>query len=148
MKHWRSYAVAACLSLAAPVLSAQEYSASVNYQLRCAGCHGQDGMGVPNGGIPPFPGFIDGFFQHEPSRLYLMHVPGVNSASLSDNEIAQVMNYVGEQWGEPGAERRPFSAEEVKQLRSTEVQDLLVLRRAVTAEMLTKGMPVPDYPWP
>lgn len=148
MKRWRTYAVAACLSLAAPVLSAQEYSASVNYQLRCAGCHGQDGMGVTDGGIPPFPGFIDGFFQHEPSRLYLMHVPGINSASLSDKEIAEVMNYVGERWGQADAERTPFTAEEVNRLRHLPVEDLIKLRREVTAQMLAKGMPVPDYPWP
>ena len=41
MKQWRrSLLMSACLFLAAPTLAAQEYSAAVNYQLRCAGCHG------------------------------------------------------------------------------------------------------------
>lgn len=147
MQRWQSWTIAMGLSLAAPVLSAQEYSATVNYQLRCAGCHGQDGMGVSTGGIPPFPGFVDGFFSTEKSRLYLMHVPGVNSASLTDREIAEVMNYVGERWGEPGA-RKPFTTNEVATLRAINVPDVVVLRREVTEELNLAGYEVPEYPWP
>lgn len=147
MQRWQSWVVAMGLSLAAPVLSAQEYSASVNYQLRCAGCHGQDGMGVPAGGIPPFPKYVDGFFSTENSRLYLMHVPGINGASLTDREIAAVMNYVGERWGEPGA-RKPFTAEEVTALRARPVEDVVALRRDVAEELNLAGYEVPDYPWP
>ena len=147
MQRWQSWVVAMGLSLAAPVLSSQEYSASVNYQLRCAGCHGQDGMGVPAGGIPPFPKYVDGFFSTENSRLYLMHVPGINGASLTDREIAAVMNYVGERWGEPGA-RKPFTAEEVTALRARPVEDVVALRRDVTEELNLAGYEVPDYPWP
>lgn len=147
MQRWQSWAIAMGLSLAAPVLSAQEYSAAVNYQLRCAGCHGQDGRGVPEGGIPPFPGYVDGFFSSKNSRLYLMHVPGVNGASLTDREIAAVMNYVGERWGEPGA-RKPFTTEEVTSLRAEPVENVVVLRRQVTEELTVAGYAVPDYPWP
>lgn len=146
---WRqSLTLAACLLLTAPLLQAQQHSAAVNYQLRCAGCHGQDGMGVPSGGIPPFPGFIDGFFQTAKSRLYLMHVPGINTASLSDAEIAQVMNYVGQRWGQEGAKRPSFSTAETHQLRQQPVADVVALRREVIAELQAQGWPIPEYPWP
>lgn len=149
MKQWRrSLLMSACLFLAAPTLAAQEYSAAVNYQLRCAGCHGQDGMGVSESGIPPFPGFIDGFFQTPASRLYLMHVPGVNSASLSDKEIAAVMNYVGERWGEPGARRARFTTDEVAALRRQPVEDVVRFRRSVVQDLAAAGWPIPGYPWP
>lgn len=147
MQRWQSWMTALGLSVAASVLSAQERSAPVNYQLRCAGCHGQDGMGVPAGGIPPFPGFVDGFFTTETSRLYLMHVPGINGASLTDGEIAAVMNYVGDRWGEPGA-RKPFTREEVTAMRAIPVENVVVLRRQVTRELNAAGYQVPDYPWP
>jgi cytochrome c553 len=145
---WRQSLLAVCFALTAPVLSAQEYSPAVNYQLRCAGCHGQDGMGVSSAGIPPFPGFIDGFFQTAASRLYLMHVPGINTASLSDPEIARVMNYVGQRWGQDDTPRTDFTPEEVTALRQQPVQDVVALRRSVIAELTAKGWPVPDYPWP
>lgn len=146
--NWRqSILLPALLAIAAPALSAAEYSAPINYQLRCAGCHGQDGMGVPEGGIPPFPGFVEGFFQTQNSRLYLMHVPGVNTASLSDKEISEVMNYVAQRWGDNGP-RQAFTPEEVTQLRALPVDDVVALRRTVTAELTALGKPVPDYPWP
>ena len=147
--NWRqSILLPALLAIAAPALSAVEHSAPINYQLRCAGCHGQDGMGVPEGGIPPFPGFVDGFFQTSTSRLYLMHVPGINGASLTDKEIAEVMNYVGARWGKADATRRNFTQEEVTALRQKPVADVVALRRQVTAELTAAGHPVPDYPWP
>jgi|SRR5690606_15448094 len=146
---WRQILMAAMmLSGAASMLQAHEYSPAVNYQLRCAGCHGQEGMGVDSAGIPPFPGFIDGFFATQASRLYLMHVPGINTASLNDREIAEVMNYVGERWGEPNAHRPPFTTEEVTALRGKPVVDVVALRRGVIAELTAQGKPVPDYPWP
>jgi cytochrome c553 len=144
----RSLLMAVCLTLAAPLLSAQEHSPPVNYQLRCAGCHGQDGMGVTSAGIPPFPGFIDGFFQTDASRLYLMHVPGINTASLTDAEIAGVMNYVAERWGSSEVQRTDFTTSEVTRLRAQPVQDVVALRRTIIAELTARGWPVPAYPWP
>lgn len=148
MKWQQSLCLSLGLLLAAPAFSAAHYSAPVNYQLRCAGCHGQDGMGVPEGGIPPFPGFVEGFFSTEASRLYLMHVPGVNTASLSDKEIAEVMNYVVNRWGEADGTRREFTEQEVTALRAIPVEDVVALRRQVTQELTAAGKAVPEYPWP
>ena len=147
--NWRqSIVLPLWLAVSAQAFAAVEYSAPINYQLRCAGCHGQDGMGVPEGGIPPFPGFVDGFFETKNSRLYLMHVPGINTASLSDKEIAEVMNYVVERWGNADHPQQPFTTEEVNALRAIPVEDVIVLRRQVTQELTARGRAVPDYPWP
>lgn len=123
-------------------------SPTSNYLLRCSGCHGLEGDGVIAGGIPPFPGFIDIFFRDEESRLYLMHVPGVVSASLTDQEIAEVMNYVLDRWGTPGSNAAYFSEEEVTHLRAKSVPDVVVLRRSITARLEQEGVVMPEYPWP
>lgn len=122
--------------------------AASNYLLRCAGCHGLDGAGVITGGIPPFPGFIDAFFKDEESRLYLMHVPGVISASLTDQEIAEVMNYVLDRWSNPDHGATYFTAAEVTHLREQPVPDVVLLRRSITERLAAEGVVLPEYPWP
>src|SRR5690554_1799322 len=128
--------------------TAAERSAQSNYMLRCTGCHGMDGMGVEAAGIPPFPGFVEVFFNDEQSRLYLMHVPGVVGASLNDTEIAEVMNYVVERWGQPGVAVEHFTKEEVDQLRQREVRDVVALRREITERLAGEGVVLPEYTWP
>ncbi|RBP19560.1 cytochrome c553 [Marinobacter pelagius] len=128
--------------------TAAERSAQSNYMLRCSGCHGMDGMGVEAAGIPPFPGFVEVFFNDEQSRLYLMHVPGVVGAGLNDAEIAEVMNYVVERWGQPGVAVEHFTKEEVDQLRQREVRDVVALRREITERLAGEGVVLPEYTWP
>lgn len=127
-----------------------ELSPQANYVLRCLGCHRPDGAGSPVGGIPDFNNYVASFAETERGREYLMHVPGVVGASLSDNEIAEVMNYIMQRWGGTSlrANFQPFSAEEVARLRQTDVGDVVKYRRIVVAELQAMGLPVADYPWP
>lgn len=127
-----------------------ELSPQANYVLRCLGCHRPDGAGSPAGGIPDFNNYVASFAETERGREYLMHVPGVVGASLSDNEIAEVMNYIMQRWGGTSlrANFQPFSAEEVARLRQTNVGDVVKYRRIVVAELQAMGLPVADYPWP
>lgn len=144
----RPLLTALLLAAVLPLAQAGERSAPANYVLRCAGCHGMDGSGLEKAGIPPFPGLVDAFYMDAEGRRYLMHVPGVVASSLSDAEIAAVMNYINRRWGQPGREVQPFSASEVGQLRGEPVRDLVALRRGIVARLQAQGVAVAAYPWP
>jgi cytochrome c553 len=83
-------AVALALGVAS---AAQAYQPRVNYQLQCMGCHHADGAGE-EGRVPsvrrtlvPFSALADG-------RDFVLRVPGVAQAPLSDAEIAALLNWM------------------------------------------------------
>ncbi|MGL4964712.1 MAG: hypothetical protein ACRC67_26030 [Inquilinus sp.] len=139
--------VLAALLLAAP---AWAQSAHIDYMLKCSGCHGADGSGSPDRGIPDFRGYVDGFGRIEAGRTYVMHVPGVVNSSLPNGRIAAVINYVMATFGAPETRAGvpPFTAEEVDRLRAVPVADVVAYRREVAAAMAKAGIPVAGYPWP
>lgn len=139
--------VLAALLLAAP---AWAQSAQFDYMLKCSGCHGADGSGSPDRGIPDFRGYVDGFGRTEAGRTYVMHVPGVVNSSLPNARIAAVMNHVIASFGAPETRAGipPFTAEEVDRLRAVPVPDVVAYRREVAAGMAKAGIPVAGYPWP
>lgn len=120
-------------------------SPRVAYALHCSGCHVMDGEGAPEAGIPTFVDSVGQIARSDMGRTYMMHVPGVVSAGLSDAEIAEVMNYVLDAWGE-GAP--PFTADEVTRRRAMPVADVVAYRRALAAELGKAGVTIADYPWP
>lgn len=126
--------------------SAQERSPVVNYVLHCSGCHGLNGLGTETGGVPAFPDSVGTIGADPEGRLYLMHVPGVISAGLSDAEIAAVMNHVLSRWGDARAE--PFGVDEVAGLRAAPVDDVVALRRRLAERLAAQGRAVAPYPWP
>ncbi|MGZ8251030.1 MAG: c-type cytochrome [Methylophilaceae bacterium] len=137
--------LASCLSGATAMAGSR--SASSNYILRCAGCHGMDGSGSSIGGIPSL-GLIKSFTSDAEGRMYVMHVPGVVNSSLSNQEIADVVNYAVEKWGAKDVPFQHFSLEEVTRLRASNIDDIVSYRRNLTARYLTEGKLVAEYPWP
>ena len=125
-------------------------TAHTNYILRCAGCHGFEGGGTPEGGIPAFPDSVGYIAGTELGRTYMMHVPGVVGASLNNGEIAEVMNYVLDVWGETGNgdPAAYFTEEEVTRRRAEPVPDVVAYRRLVVDELTDMGIAVAEYPWP
>jgi len=138
------------LAMMAPAGPAWAQSAHIDYMLKCSGCHGADGSGTPDRGIPDFRGYVDGFGRTEAGRIYVMHVPGVVNSSLPNARIAAVINYVMASFGAPGTRAGvpPFTAEEVDRLRAVPVPDVVAYRREVAAELAKAGIPVAGYPWP
>ena len=146
-RRWAQAALAAglCAAPSGPAL-AGELGPKANYLLRCSGCHGTKGAGTVEGGIPPFPGFVGPLVSDDAGRTYVMHVPGVVGSSLSDAEIAAVLNYVVGNWsdGTPA----PFTTEEVVRRRAEPMPDLIAYRRAIVARLAQRGVTLADYPWP
>lgn len=135
---------------AARAESAGPLSARANYILRCTGCHGLEGAGSEIGGIPDFRGYVGAFSRTGDGRAYLMHVPGVVNSSLTNAEIAAVMNYVMQTFGGPSlpANFKPFTVEEVDALRTHPVEDVVAYRRDVVKALTAAGIATAGYPWP
>ncbi|MCM5557218.1 cytochrome c [Pleomorphomonas sp. JP5] len=121
-----------------------------NFILRCVGCHGMDGAGSEKGGIPDFRNYVGAFSRDEAGRTYVMHVPGVVNASLTNAEIAEVMNYVMTTFGGPSLpdDYRPLDEAEVDRLRAVPVEDIVALRRDLSASLAKQGIATAGYPWP
>lgn len=147
MKH----ALATALLLAGTAFGqSAERTPTTNYVLKCIGCHLQDGTGQSSAGIPDFVGKVGVFASLPEGRAYLLHVPGVIGSSLSNKEIADLLNYVMEMYAGESlpVPYEPFSADEVATLRTTEVGNVVKYRRVVAAKLAESGIKVADYPWP
>jgi cytochrome c553 len=140
----------ALLLLALSQAHAAERSPSVNYVLRCSGCHGTDGSGHESVGVPDFRDAVGAFAMDEEGRTYLLHVPGIVNSSLSDAEVAAVLNYVMDQWAGKslGAGFVRFTPQESAERRTRPVIDVVLFRRQVVARLCGQGIYTAAYPWP
>src|SRR5689334_19118663 len=91
------------LTLAAPALA--EKSASergrIDYILHCSGCHGQDGRGLESKGIPAVKDQIGYYLRLPEGRAFIMQVPGLLSAGMSDERAAGAVNWIIEYFAGP-----------------------------------------------
>ncbi|WP_310607831.1 c-type cytochrome [Buttiauxella brennerae] len=136
----------AALSLASPLCHALGNTPEQNYILKCSGCHDMDGSGSVRGGIPPLPGYIGAFVNDHDGRSYLLHVPGVISSGLNDEQLAVLMNYLNQKWGDKHAVA--FTEAEVHQIRSQPINDVVKFRRQIVNRFVAEGIATGDYPWP
>jgi cytochrome c553 len=101
-----------------------------NYVLDCRGCHGADGAGVP-GKVPDMRNSLARLSATPAGRRYLVEVPGVAQAPLSDLELAQLLNWITRHLSavpEPtGFE--PFTAHEVASYRKTPLVAVAAIRQ-------------------
>ncbi len=116
------------------------------YRLHCSGCHGIEGAGSKVGRIPPFVGIVGHFASTPEGRLYLVRVPGVANAGLSDVDTARMLNYVLQTWGnaEMPRDAPEFTAEEVHGFRDAHVDDIVKLRQRLATELAQRGLST-DY---
>ena len=111
---------------AAAEMSREEY----DFILNCQGCHRSDGTGTP-GSVPPLANHISRFLSTPGGREFIVRVPGVASAPLSDESIARLMNWLLPRF-DPGhlpADFTPYTTGEVHELRARPLSgDLAGLR--------------------
>ena len=113
----------------ASVAVAAEPSAEHVYLLSCAGCHKLDGTGSAN--VPTLIG-VDRLLERDGGRDYLMRVPGVAQAPLSDARLAGLLNWLLGNFG-AATPSSPFSAAEVARARIAPLDD----PRQARAELFT-----------
>jgi hypothetical protein len=69
------------------------YEPRVNFQLQCMGCHHADGSGE-EGRVPSVRRTLVSFSATAEGRDFVLRVPGVAQAPLSDTEIAALLNWM------------------------------------------------------
>lgn len=106
------------LVFASALSLADDVQARLNYTLHCRGCHLADGRGAPEA-VPDFSVNMAHYLHTEGGREYVVQVPGAANAPLSDEQLADVINWIYGNLpvGEIVGEYQPFSSEEVASYR-------------------------------
>ena len=129
--------VAAMLALSlmtVPQIVAAE-SPRNNYMIHCMGCHLSSGEGFPPH-VPDSRGEIGDMLKVEGGREYLVQVPGASHAPLTDQELAEVTNFMLLNFSKETlpADFEPFTGAEVARYR----KDALLEVEEVRAELLAR----------
>lgn len=114
------------------------------YILHCAGCHAMDGSGHPDKGVPSMRGALGHFMAVPEGRAFLLQVPGVNNAGLTDAQIAEVTNWMVRQFS---ADTAPpgwpaYTAAEVADAKRQRPTDVAKARAALVTRLQAEGAPV------
>ena len=137
MKRLRFIAMAVvAVSLAIAVVARADPPAQL-YMLNCWGCHRPNGEGIP-GTAPPLKGAVD-FLRVPGGREYLISVPGVALSPLSNEQAADVMNWILKSFSTDRvtADFRPYTADEIAKARTTHLLDIKKARAELVTEMVT-----------
>lgn len=116
---------------------ANEARARTNYMLNCQGCHGPNGAGSRDGAVPRMQNYVGNFLKVPGGREFVVQVPGSANAALSDERLAELLNWMlatlsAEQLP---ADFVPFEAAEVKRLRRVPETDVVGVRAALVEKI-------------
>jgi len=120
----------------APITSLSEVQST--YLERCGGCHGIQGWSAPSE-VPSLRGQVGYFLCMPEARAYLIRLPSVATAPLSDRELADLMNFVVFDLGaaSTASDSRKFTPSEVRALRNRPLKEVaLTSYRAGLVEQL------------
>jgi hypothetical protein len=113
--------------------------AQAAYLERCGGCHGIQGSSAPRE-VPTIRGRMRYFLCTAEARAYLVRLPAIANASLSDSALADLMNFVVFDLGgaqDVASEYGTFTAREVGDLRARPLDTIaLTTYRATLVEDL------------
>ncbi len=97
-----------------------------DYLLSCAGCHKLDGSGSAR--VPSLRG-VDRLLDRPGGRAYVLRVPGVANAPLSDERLAALLDWIFASFGNHATTR--FGAAEVAAGRASAFVDPKAARAAL-----------------
>ena len=108
-----------------------------HWVLNCQGCHRPDGTGS-EGTAPSLAGTVAKFLNVRGGREYLGRVPGVATSPLSNDDLAEVLNWMLWRFDAPHipADFTPYTAAEIGALRT---QPLRIEASRVRKELLKKA---------
>ncbi|KFG93109.1 cytochrome C [Burkholderia paludis] len=112
-----------------------------HWVLNCMGCHTATGGGIP-GKVPPLAKSL-GYFTHLPAgREYVMRVPGASNSALSDQELADVLNWVLTTMNRDALPRdfKPYTAAEVAAQRRPAFADVATVRAGLVRALQARGI--------
>ena len=116
-------------------------AARLNYMLNCQGCHAADGRGLND--IPTMADFVGSFLSVDGGRAYLVQVPGSANSPLSDQDLADVLNWIlltmsAAQLPHPFV---PYSAKEVAGFRQQPLADAAATRARLLEKFTGNSSP-------
>ena len=123
-----------CLLYLSPIIYANSPSEpNYNYKLFCQGCHLPDGTGV-FGEVPSLVNNLSTYLKIPSGREFIVQVPGVMHALLTDTEVAEllnwiVMNFDHQYYG--SGEFLPYTSKEVTSIREKGYVDIMAKRKNV-----------------
>jgi hypothetical protein len=127
------------MSLVVFCLNASAFEPQVNYMLQCMGCHAPDGRGEP-GHVPSVRTSLLPFANLTAGRCFLVRVPGAAQSTLSDAELAQLLNWMISNLSATKSDRfRRFTEAEVARYRRTPLVQVTAARKALLNQ--TAGAP-------
>ncbi|OXI17142.1 cytochrome C [Burkholderia sp. AU15512] len=112
-----------------------------HWVLNCMGCHTATGGGIP-GKVPPLANSL-GYFTHLPAgREYVMRVPGASNSALSDQDLADVLNWVLTTMNRDALPRdfKPYTAAEVAAHRRPALSDVATVRAGLVRALQARGI--------
>lgn len=110
-----------------------------NYILNCQGCHLADASGS-SGVVPRMSNFVGYFLHVDGGREFIVRVPGAANAPISDQELADLMNWLLVNFSKEQipAGFIPYTGEEVGELRSRPLIDISGTRAGLIARVKDK----------
>ncbi|KVV53147.1 cytochrome C [Burkholderia territorii] len=112
-----------------------------HWVLNCMGCHTATGDGIP-GKVPPLANSL-GYFTHLPAgREYVMRVPGASNSALSDQDLADVLNWVLTTMNRDALPHdfKPYTADEIAAHRRPAFSDVATVRARLVRELHERGI--------
>ena len=123
-----------------PLAVADDHRAQVNYMIHCQGCHLPDASGF-SGRVPRMKDFAGYFLHSREGRDFLIRVPGVSTAALPDDEIAELINWILTTYSTAQLPQdfTPFTEAEVARLRASPEGDPEATRRIILNQIAAKS---------
>ena len=120
-------------------LNINEQRAKFHYQMSCQGCHTGDGAGYNS--VPKLKGELGRFLQSQAGREYLVRVPGSANAALTNEQLAEVLNWMLLQFSGDSltADWRPYQADEVAAYRRAPLLEVVRYRQQLVASLASDG---------
>jgi mono/diheme cytochrome c family protein len=112
--------------------SAQAYEPAMNYTLQCMGCHTPDGAGVP-GRVPSMRATLLPFARMAAGRQFLVQVPGAAQSTLSNAELAALLNWMIENLSAEQGDYERFTEKEVAGYRTHALVEVRATRERLLA---------------
>jgi mono/diheme cytochrome c family protein len=115
--------------------------AQQHWVLNCMGCHTATGGGIA-GKVPPLANSL-GYFEHLPAgREYVMRVPGASNSALSDQELADVLNWLLTTKNRDALPKdfQPYTAAEIGAHRRPAFSDVATVRAGLIRDLHQRGI--------
>lgn len=109
--------------------------AKYHYQMFCQGCHTPDGQGGK--GVPQLKDFVGHFLKSQQGREFLVRVPGSANSPLSNEQLAEVLNWVLIEFANISLSGKwtPYTAQEIAGYRNQPLFEIIQYRHQLLSEI-------------